>query len=134
MKTTILTSLLIACLSVANIFAQGTEKKVLTNIETTETGSVKELTFLNEETSQVDKKVVYQYDKEDKLLKKVDYKWRSDEGWIPTQKYEYEYDAEGKSSNVTFVKWDEKRNRWDEKNSKTMAHVYTDQGELIAVK
>lgn len=134
MRTTILTSLLIACLSVAGAFAQETNKNMLTNIETTETGSIKELTFLNEETFEAEKKTAYHYDKEDKLLAKVDYKWKHREGWIPLQKYEYGYDVEGKSSKVTFTKWDAKKGKWNEEEAKVTAHVYTNQGILIAVK
>lgn len=134
MKTVILTSVLVAFLSIANIFAQGTEKKVLTNIEQTEVGSTKELTYLSEDSSEVEKKIVYHYDLNDILLDKIDYKWDSNEGWVPTQKYEYEYNVEGKVSNVTFTKWDSKRNQWDNDNSKTTAHIYNEQGEFIAVK
>lgn len=135
MKATILTSLFIACLSVASVFAQGTEKKILTNIETTETGSIKELTFLNDETSQAEKKTAYHYDLEDKLMMKVDYKWSGRDGWTPLQKYEYEYNLDGQSSGVTLTKWDENRGKWNEKEAKTTAHVYINQEEtLIAVK
>jgi len=133
MKATILTSVLVAFLSVANVFAQETEKKVLTNIEQTESGSVKELTYLNEETSQAEKKTAYHYDENDVLLQKIDYKWNSHDGWIPTQKYEYEYNAEGKVSNVTFTKWDEKKNKWSDKARQT-AHIYNKQGESLAIK
>lgn len=134
MKTTILTSLLIACLSVASAFAQETNKNMLTNIETTETGSIKELTFLNEETFEAEKKTAYHYDKEDKLLAKIDYKWHHREGWIPLQKYEYEYNTDGQSSKVTLTKWDAKKGKWAEKDAKMTAHVYTHQGVLIAEK
>lgn len=134
MKAAILTSVLVAFLSVANIYAQETEKKVLTNTEQTESGSVKELTYLNEESSEAEKKVAYHYDEADNLLKKVDYKWDSREGWIPTQKYEYEYNAEGKVSNVTFTKWDSKKNKWDDDKSKRTAHIYNEQGESMASK
>lgn len=135
MKATILASLFIACLSVASVFAQGTERKVLTNIETTETGSIKELTFLNDETSQAEKRTAYHYDLEDKLLMKVDYKWSGRDGWTPVQKYEYEYNSDGQSSGVTLTKWDEKKKKWNEKEAKSTAHIYINQEEtLIAVK
>ncbi|MFV0417790.1 MAG: DUF3836 domain-containing protein [Dysgonomonas sp.] len=134
MKAAILTSVLVAFLSVATIFAQGNEKKVLTNIEQTESGSTKELTYLSEDSSEVEKKVVYHYDLSDNLLDKTDYKWDSNDGWVPTQKYEYEYNAEGKVSNVTLTKWDSKKKRWDNDKSKTTAHVYNNQGELMAVR
>lgn len=134
MKAAILTSVLVAFLSVANIFANDTEKKVLTNIEQTESGSTKELIYLSEHSSEVEKKVVYHYDLNDNLLDKIDYKWDSHEGWVPTQKYEYEYNVEGKVSNVTFTKWDSKKKRWENGKSKTTAHIYNEQGELMAVR
>lgn len=133
MKTAILTSLLIACFSITNVFAQNTEKKVLTNIEPTETGSKKEVVFLNEESFKAEKKVTYHYDLDNNLLQKIDYNWDAYIGWVPTQKYEYEYNFTGKVSLVTFTKWNDKKSKWANDKSKYTALIYDEQGVLMAV-
>lgn len=134
MKAAILTSFLLACLSVANVFAQDTDKKVLTNIEQTETGTIKEQIYLNDESSQAERKITYYYDLDDNLFQKVDSKWDSHAGWVPAQKYEYTYNTFGKVASVTFTKWDNKREQWAESKSKQTAHIYNEQGELMAIK
>lgn len=134
MKTMILTSVLVACLSIVNLSAQNTDKKVLTNVEQTESGSTKEAIYMNDESGEPEKKIISHYDKNNLLLDKIDYKWDSLEGWAPVQKYEYEYDAEGKNTGVTLVKWDSKKKKWADDKSKRTAHVYNHQGEMMAVK
>lgn len=134
MKTLILTTLFTAMLSIATAFGQDTNSLVLTNIETTEDSSIKEIVFLNEETREAEKRTVYHYNSQDQLLMKVNYSWISREGWRPIQKYEYTYNYEGKTATVAHTQWNIKKKEWADNDAEMMAYIYTEEGELVAVK
>ncbi len=133
MKANIVTSILIAFLSVVNISASEPKTKVYTNPESTELGLVKEFTSCNSETSQAISKSVYQYDTEGSLQKKVLYKWDNNLGWVGIQKYDYEYDNDKLVVNLIYTEWDTKMNTWSTK-SEQFLHVYNTDGEFLAIK
>lgn len=134
MKTLIITALLTVLLSVATAFGQDTNNLVLTNIETTEDGDIKEMVFLNDETLEVERKTVYHYNNQDQLLMKVNYSWVSRDGWRPVQKYEYTYNLEGKTATVAHTSWNIKKKEWADNDAEMMAYIYTEDGELVAIK
>ncbi|MDR2954787.1 MAG: DUF3836 domain-containing protein [Prevotella sp.] len=131
MKTIIITFILGALFSISNIYANEPEPKVLTNVETTESGTKKEIIYLDEDSSLPKDKTIMYYNTDDQMLSKCCYKWDGYKKWIGTRKYEYKYNAEGKIESVTHTEWDDNKGDWADK-SETTAHVYTNQGELMA--
>lgn len=133
MKATVLTTILVAFLSIVNVSASEPKTKIYNNIETTENGCIKEYTFINLETLSPEKKSVYEYNAEGLLLTKTEYKWKSEGGWAGFQKYEYEYNQNNKLTYLTHTEWDSKLNTWSE-TSKQLAHLYDENGQLLTVK
>ena len=133
MKVNIVTSILIAFLSIVNISAVESRTKVYTNAEVTEFGSIKEFTSYNPETSQAISKSVYQYDMKGNIQTKVLYKWDSNVGWIGTQKYDYNYNNDKQIVNLIYTEWDNNLNTWSTK-SKQLVHVYSTEGDFLAIE
>ncbi len=133
MKANIVTSILIAFLSIVNISAVEATTKVYTNAEVTEFGSIKEFTSYNPETSQAISKSVYQYDMKGNIQTKVLYKWDSNVGWIGTQKYDYNYNNDKQIVNLIYTEWDNNLNTWSTK-SKQLVHVYSTEGDFLAIE
>lgn len=105
MKTNIFLSLLVvAMLSTFSLSAANPDKKVYQNIETTESGSIKEMISLKSNNSP-DCKTIYYYGAKGELQKKVMYKW-SNKGWVNYKKYDYEYNADGLVANLFYTEWD----------------------------
>ncbi len=132
MKAIFLTSVLAALFSISNINASNPRNKVYNNIENNKYGSVKEYTVIDNETSKATKKAVYIFDIDGILQEKTLYNWDDIQGWIGTQKYEYEYNRK-KLSNIIYTKWDKEIATWSVK-AEHLIHVYNTDGELLAVK
>ena len=133
MRATVLTSVLVAFLSIVNVSASEPKTKIYNNIETTENGCVKEYTFINLETLSPEKKSVYEYNADGLLVTKTEYKWNSEGGWTGFQKYEYEYNKNNKLTYLTHTEWDNERNTWCE-SSKQFAHLYDTNGQLLTIE
>lgn len=91
MRTTILTSLLVVLLSVANVYAGSPKTRVYSNND----DKSKEYVTVDKETSEVLNKAVYKYSTDGSLQERVLYKWVDKEGWVGVQKYSYEYNNKG---------------------------------------
>lgn len=133
MKAIILASLLVVFLSLSSVFAQGQGRKVLANIETTKSGTVKEYVEVESETLKPLMKTVYQYGTNNNIRTKVCYNWDEASGWVNEKKYEYEYNRAGKVKNLVYTKWDENQQAWSSE-SERFFHVYDSNGKLLAVK
>ncbi len=130
MKTSIITSVLVAFVSVMSLSAGNPRTTVYENVETTDAGVKKEYVKYNNEISAADSKVVYFYDADGKMDSKVFYKWNSQEGWVENQKYEYQYNNENQVSYLTFTKWDDK----NKAEMEQLVHIYDNDGNLMAVE
>ena len=109
MKAIILTTLFVFLLSFNNgLQAENIKYKVLTNIEETENGSVKECVFLDKETLSPQTKSVYIYDIDKKLLEKTHLVWKGLKGWIETQRYVYNYSKTNDLLGMTYFENDRK--------------------------
>ena len=124
--------LLIIILINTNAQGQNTKGKIYNNIENNKYRCVKEFTTIDNETSQVIKKVIYLYNAEGILQGKTLYRWDNKQGWIGTQKYEYEYNSE-KLENLIYTEWDNNTTTWSAK-AQHLIHIYNVEGELLAVK
>jgi len=134
MKTNIFLSLLVvAFLATVNVNATDPNKKMYHNVETTESGSIKEVITFKENNTDPELKTVYYYGLAEELQKKVMYKWSHSKGWISYKKYDYEYNAEGLVSNLFYTEWDKKLDTWSSKSTQFM-HVYDDNGKFFAMK
>ena len=134
MKTNIFLSLLlIAFLSAVNVNATNPNKKVYQNIETTESGSIKEVISFKENNTDPEFKTVYYYGLEGELQKKIMYNWSDFKGWISQKKYDYEYNTSGQIANLIYTEWDKKLNAWSPKSTQFI-HVYDDNGKFFAMK
>ncbi|NDV78451.1 DUF3836 domain-containing protein [Dysgonomonas sp. 511] len=133
MKATILTSVLAVILSVANVSAANPYIKVFSNIEVTETGTIKEFIKYDESQSIAIDKCVYTYDAAGNMLKKATYKWDSVQGWVAVNKYDYNYNEDGRIAYTTYTEWDSKINYWASTASQ-LIHIYDNSGNLMAIK
>ena len=114
MNTKILFSFLSAILLSISAYAYSPETIVLSNIENTEKGCIKEFLFCDKETNAPISKTVYNYDAEGRMLDKCMYEWNSSKGWIGVQKLEYNYEASNSPVAPVVKKWDKKNNKWEE--------------------
>lgn len=128
MKALVLTSVL-ALLSLTSVSAQ----KMYTNVDKNDSGSVKECTFVNDETLSPEAKTVYVYDESDNLLDKTVYTWDNQKGWVGVHKYDYEYNRSGVVSNLVYTKWNKQLSAWSTK-SQHYLHIYDLNGEFLSVK
>lgn len=124
--------LLVIVILTANAQGRNSNNKVYNNIENNRGGCVKEFTVIDGSTTQVLKKAVYTYNTQGNLQGKIFYRWHNTQGWIGTQKYEYEYNN-GKLENMIYTEWDKDIATWSAK-SQHQIHIYGIEGELLAVK
>lgn len=128
MKTSIITSILAAFLSVMSLSA-GNPAKVYENVETTNDGIKKEYITYNENISRAESKVVYVYDNKGYLNSKAFYKWNNEKGWLMSQEYNYSYNVDGKVAYLTFTKWDNNKARMEQ-----LVHLYDNDGNFLTVE
>ncbi|MBS5796745.1 MAG: DUF3836 domain-containing protein [Dysgonomonas mossii] len=128
MRTTILTSLLVVLLSVANAYAGSPKTRVYSNND----DKTKEYVTVDKETSKVLDKTVYKYSTDGSLQERVLYKWVDKEGWVGVQKYSYEYNNKGQVVDIAYTTWDQGISTWS-LQSQHLQHIYDAQGELLAV-
>lgn len=128
MRTTILTSLLVVLLSVANVYAGSPKNRVYSNND----DKSKEYVTVDKETSKVLNKAVYKYSTDGSLQERVLYKWVDKEGWVGVQKYSYEYNNKRQVVNIAYTTWDQGISTWS-LQSQHLQHIYDAQGELLAV-
>jgi len=133
MKTKIFITVIVAFLSVANIYAGNPDVIVYTNEETTEQGCVKEYTTVEKETLKPVSKTVYQYDSDNKIQRKIFYGWNEEQGWESIQKYDYEYNLNGQIITLVYTEWDEQLKTWSAQ-SEQLIHVYDLDGKFLAIK
>ena len=134
MKTKIFLSLLaVAVLSTATLSATNPNKKIYQNIESTEFGTTKELISFKEDSGEPAAKAIYYYGTEGKLQKKVMYIWSDANGWESYNKYDYEYNNNGRISNMIYTAWDKKLDVWSPKSLK-LIYVYDNNGKFYAMK
>lgn len=135
MKARILTSVLALVVSFGSLCAgnYNSNQKVYTNHEISESSTVKEYTFVDSETLQPETKSVYNYTSDGVLTGRVIYTWKAKEGWIAIQKYDYEYNMNGKLFNMIYTKWDNELNAWSTKSHYSY-HNYDASGEILSVK
>ncbi len=133
MKAILLTAIITILLSIGNIHAGNPKGIVYSNDVVSDRGLIRESVLLNEKTSQPLERVIYRYNNEGVMESRVVYKWKTDFGWIAFQKYEYECNRENKVINITFTRWDDKRNAWSNR-SKQVLHIYDANGKFLALK
>ncbi|MDH6309303.1 hypothetical protein M2451_002811 [Dysgonomonas sp. PFB1-18] len=112
MKAKFFFSLLAVLFLSTATYANTPETIVLSNIEQTEEGCVKEFLYCDKNTNAPLNKTTYRYDAEGRIMDKATYKWDSVKGWTGIQKYAYEYDANNLPV-PSIVKWNKKANNWD---------------------
>ena len=98
-----------------SIYANDPETLMFSNIETTETGCVKEFLLCDKNTNAPLTKTVYNYDATGRMQEKATYEWDGAKGWIGVQKYEYSYDKNNQPTAPTLYKWDNRSSNWSKK-------------------
>lgn len=130
MKTKIfILAILVSCVSSLNIIAQN---QLLTNIDETKNGTIKEVTLLDQYTSKPIQKKVYSYDQSGNRLNLSVFAWDVKGGWIETQKYAYKY-TEGKLTSMSFTKREAKSGKWSSL-AQNVIYTYDEKGELLSLK
>lgn len=117
MKTKLSFLFLVSMLFSISIFASDPETTTYSNIQNTETGSIKEFTTFRANSTVPVQKSTYRYDLAGNIQEKVVYKWDLDQGWIGAQKLEYEYDqtSPNKPIAMNFSEWDARKKDWKTK-------------------
>lgn len=135
MKARILTSVLVVLVSFGSLCAgnPSSNHKVYTNHEISDSAIVKEYTFVDSETLQPETKSVYNYTTDGILTERVIYAWKTEEGWVAIQKYDYGYNMNGKLLSLIYTKWDKELNAWSTK-SQCSYYNYGIHGEILSVK
>lgn len=118
MKTIFLTSVFAVLLSTTNLNAK--EIKTYSNVETNESGTLKEYVRLKEKTLIPKERICYFYNKKGDILMRTFSTWKNDKGWINCSKYEYKYSETGKVESVSYIRWDSIKERWIENDSITV--------------
>ncbi|MDR3058998.1 MAG: DUF3836 domain-containing protein, partial [Prevotella sp.] len=77
-----------------SIYANDPETVMFSNVETTETGCVKEFLFCDKDTNAPLTKTIYRYNAAGHMQEKATYEWKGDKGWTGVQKYEYTYNSD----------------------------------------
>lgn len=136
MKTKLLSALLVGMLFTVSIFANDPETTTYSNIQNTETGSVKEFTTFSKSTNEPMQKSTYRYDLAGNIQEKVVYKWNGDKGWVGAQKLEYKYNetATDRPVGINFSEWDSKKNDWTAKQKSITFEYKTDGSSAVDVK
>lgn len=114
MNAKILLSFLSAIILSISAYAHTPETIVLSNVENTENGCIKEFFFCDKETNVPISKTVYLYDIEGRMLEKAIYDWDGPNGWIGVQKLEYNYEKSDAPTIPTVKKWDKRSSKWVE--------------------
>jgi hypothetical protein len=112
MKAKFFFSLLVVLFLYTTTYANTPETIVLSNIEQTEDGCIKEFLSCDKNTNAPLSKTIYRYDAEGRIMDKATYEWSGSKGWTGIQKYTYEYDANNLPI-PSVVKWNRKSNNWD---------------------
>lgn len=135
MKTRIfISALIIALLSTVAVSATEPERKVYHNIETSESGIIKEfVSFKKDNIVSPERKYINSYGTDGELQKKVMHYWSDREGWIAYKKYVYEYNDNKKVANLTYTEWDKKLGTWSPKSIQYI-HIYDDNGNFLSMK
>lgn len=95
-----------------SIYANDPETVMFRNIETTETGCVKEFLLCDKDTNAPLTKTIYRYNAAGQMQEKAIYEWNNDKGWIGVQKYEYIYNLDNQSTTPVITRWNNKTNDW----------------------
>jgi len=132
MKTKILISVLFAIFLSVNLYSQKGDIAIYNSISKNENGVIKECIQLDKTTSNALAKTVYTYNAKGHRTERVLYLCDKQNKWIPCQKYNYEYNSNGKISNILLTKWDKGSKAWARK-SESLHHIYKDTGELLAI-
>ncbi|MDR2947662.1 MAG: DUF3836 domain-containing protein [Prevotella sp.] len=98
-----------------SIYANDPETVMFSNVETTETGCVKEFLFCDKDTNAPLTKTIYRYNAAGHMQEKATYEWKGDKGWTGIQKYEYTYNSDNQPATPIIYKWNNKTNDWSEK-------------------
>lgn len=136
MKTKLSIALLVSMLFSISIFASDPETTTYSNVQNTETGSIKEFTTFRANSNEPVQKSTYRYDLAGNIQEKTVYKWNGDKGWVGTQKLEYEYDetSPNKPIAMNFSEWDGKKNDWTAKQKQITFDHKTDGSTSINAK
>ena len=98
-----------------SIYANDPETVMFSNVETTETGCVKEFLFCDKDTNAPLTKTIYRYNAAGHMQEKATYEWKGDKGWTGIQKYEYTYNSDNQPVAPIVYKWNNKANDWSKK-------------------
>lgn len=130
MKTKIfILAIIVSCISSLNVTAQN---RVLTNVNETKDGTVKEITLFDDQTSKPMQKKVYCYDSFGSRKSLSVFVWNRKEGWVERQKYTYKY-TDDKLTLVSFTN-KEKKSRKGSALTHNIIYTYDENGKLLTMK
>ncbi|WP_029901818.1 hypothetical protein [Prevotella sp. 10(H)] len=124
MKANVLISLIIFLIMSTGLYSQNKRQEV--KITKDEAGyTTKESVVPNKS------KTVYLYTPDGTNIERTSYNWDKQRfSWVPSQKYNYEYTADGKTSNIIVTKWVPEKKKWAER-SEYITYVHTDEGTTV---
>ncbi|MDU1891772.1 MAG: DUF3836 domain-containing protein [Dysgonomonas sp.] len=133
MKARILTSIIAIVFSVTLLNAGNPKSTMYTNTELTESGVVKECTFVENKTLRPIQKIVYKYDVLGNIKERTYYKWEDHSAWVNVHKYTYEYNEYNQVANLIHTKWDASKKGWSDR-SDYIINKYNSDGEFLTVE
>ncbi|MDU1890208.1 MAG: DUF3836 domain-containing protein [Dysgonomonas sp.] len=132
MKTRILTSILAVVFSLTLVYAGNPKTTMYINHEASEAGLYKEYIYVDSETLEPLKRIVYNYDTNGVIKEKILYGWEYKKGWTGEQKYTYQCNVENKTiDNLVYTEWDNIRDSWSD-NSEYITYIYNDDSEFMS--
>lgn len=115
MKATIITLAVAALLSVSNSFGSNTIYKSVETNEQDRTITTTVCQGENEKYLSPIKRYVIVSDSNGSPIEKKIYEWNSDNrSWVAIQKYNYDYNADGKLLSLAFTQWNKITDTWAE--------------------
>ncbi|MBK5723084.1 hypothetical protein JGH11_19640 [Dysgonomonas sp. Marseille-P4677] len=125
MKTIILFIITLAFILSGNLYSQNISS-IKENIEN---NGYKTKEYICTYKSKTDAKTIFRYNPLGRIIERTFYLKENTSNWIPIQKHTYEYNTEGKISNIMLTKWNQSSKEWESK-SLYLIHLYSE-GQVI---
>lgn len=127
MKTIILT-LVTVFISTVNIMAQGSNEEVYSNINNNK-NVIEKIRIDTDLKKPMDRKI-YLNGESGRRVSMLHYIWNVNRGWICYSKRDYAYDLQDRLSEVSYVKWNDRRKMW-EKKIEVVTYIYNDADKTV---